>query len=209
MWALITPPPTPSHPKSVQELLITHHDQKVRKDQRYLWRAKLTSLSANSWRNGPNNLKTLITNPFLRWWHRSVSMKAHHTFHSPCCFSQTEPQQIHYSHSEAQYQGATGSVSVATMPFHPALLEHYLPQVPTVPRSVPTSLPRERERERERERPPSSEGDESDGGERSEGELVLLTDWRGVDWWSQKKNGGWTIETGREGGSLNEKIAPL
>lgn len=64
MWALITPPPTPSHPKSVQELLITHHDQKVRKDQRYLWRAKLTSLSANSWRNGPNNLKTLITNPF-------------------------------------------------------------------------------------------------------------------------------------------------
>lgn len=67
------------------------------------------------------------------------------------------------------------------MPFHPALLEHYLPQVPPIPRRVegqttPTSLPRERERERKRERPPYSEGEESDGGERSEGELVLLTD---------------------------------
>uniref|UniRef100_A0A8D3DFA1 SRY-box transcription factor 13 n=1 Tax=Scophthalmus maximus TaxID=52904 RepID=A0A8D3DFA1_SCOMX len=95
--------------------------------------------------------------------------------------SQTEPQQIHYSHSDGQYPGAAGSVSVATMPFHPALLEHYLPQVPPAPRrmeghATPTSLPRERERERERERPLCSEGDESDGGERSEGELVLLTD---------------------------------
>ncbi|XP_067360223.1 transcription factor SOX-13-like isoform X3 [Channa argus] len=91
--------------------------------------------------------------------------------------SQTEPQQIHYSHGEAQYQGSAGSVSVATVPFHPALLEHYLPQVAPAARRAeshitPTSLPRERERDR----PPYSEGDESDGGERSEGELVLLTD---------------------------------
>ncbi|XP_031163379.1 transcription factor SOX-13 isoform X1 [Sander lucioperca] len=95
--------------------------------------------------------------------------------------SQTEPQQIHYPHSEGQYPGAAGSVSVATMPFHHALLEHYLPQVPPAlcraeGQAMPTSLPRERERERERERPPYSEGEESDGGERSEGELVLLTD---------------------------------
>ncbi|XP_037624375.1 transcription factor SOX-13-like isoform X1 [Sebastes umbrosus] len=98
--------------------------------------------------------------------------------------SQTEPQQIHYSHGDGQYPGGgVGSVSVATMPFHPALLEHYLPQVPPTLRRVedqatPTSVPvRERERERERERPPPySEGEESDGGERSEGELVLLTD---------------------------------
>ncbi|XP_047195281.1 transcription factor SOX-13 isoform X3 [Hippoglossus stenolepis] len=95
--------------------------------------------------------------------------------------SQTEPQQIHYSHSDGQYAGSAGSVSVATMPFHPALLEHYLPQVPPAPRRVeahvaPTSLPRERERERKREQPLYSEGEESDGGERSEGELVLLTD---------------------------------
>ncbi|XP_062250635.1 transcription factor SOX-13-like isoform X2 [Platichthys flesus] len=95
--------------------------------------------------------------------------------------SQTEPQQIHYSHSDGQYAGSTGPVSVATMPFHPALLEHYLPQVPPAPRRVeahvtPTSLPRERERERKREQPLYSEGEESDGGERSEGELVLLTD---------------------------------
>ncbi|XP_055365007.1 transcription factor SOX-13-like isoform X2 [Betta splendens] len=91
--------------------------------------------------------------------------------------SQTESQQVHYSHSDTQYQGTSGSVSVATMPFHPALLEHYLPQVSTGPRRgeghvTPTSLPRERDRER----PPYSEGEESDGGERSEGELVLLTD---------------------------------
>uniref|UniRef100_A0A3Q3NMG6 SRY-box transcription factor 13 n=2 Tax=Mastacembelus armatus TaxID=205130 RepID=A0A3Q3NMG6_9TELE len=95
--------------------------------------------------------------------------------------SQTEPQQIHYSHSDGQYQGGAGSVSVGTMPFHPALLEHYLPQVPPTPRraeghTTPTSLPREREREGESERAPYSEGDESDGADRSEGELVLLTD---------------------------------
>ncbi|XP_028262764.1 transcription factor SOX-13 isoform X2 [Parambassis ranga] len=97
--------------------------------------------------------------------------------------SQTEPQQIHYSHSDSQYPGGGGggSVSVAAMPFHPALLEHYLPHVPPGPRraegqATPTALHRERERERERERPTYSEGEESDGGERSEGELVLLTD---------------------------------
>ncbi|XP_042263471.1 transcription factor SOX-13-like isoform X1 [Thunnus maccoyii] len=95
--------------------------------------------------------------------------------------SQTEPQPIHYAHSDGQYPGGAGSVSVATMPFHPALLEHYLPQAPPAPRraegrATPTSLPRERQNERERERPPYSEGEESDSGERSEGELVLLTD---------------------------------
>ncbi|XP_034092453.1 transcription factor SOX-13-like isoform X3 [Gymnodraco acuticeps] len=95
--------------------------------------------------------------------------------------SQTDPQQLHYPHSEGPYPGATGSVSVANLSFHPALLEHYLPQPPPTLRraegqATPTSLPRERERERERERPPYSEGEESDGGERSEGELVLLTD---------------------------------
>ncbi|XP_074527271.1 transcription factor SOX-13 isoform X2 [Halichoeres trimaculatus] len=95
--------------------------------------------------------------------------------------SQTEPQQIHYPHTDAQYPGNPSSVPVAAMSFHPALLEHYLPQVAPAPRRVegqatPTPLPRERERERERERPPYSEGEESDAGERSEGELVLLTD---------------------------------
>jgi len=65
------------------------------------------------------------------------------------------------------------------VPFHPAMLEHYLPQVPPVlcrveGQATPTAPPRERERERER--PPYSEGEESDGAERSEGELVLLTD---------------------------------
>lgn len=93
-----------------------------------------------------------------------------------CFFSPAEQQQLHYSNSDGQYTGSVGG-SVATMPFHPALLEHYLPPVaPTSRRAegqaTPTSLPRDGERERQ----PYSEGDESDGGERSEGELVLLTD---------------------------------
>uniref|UniRef100_A0A672FQK8 SRY-box transcription factor 13 n=1 Tax=Salarias fasciatus TaxID=181472 RepID=A0A672FQK8_SALFA len=93
--------------------------------------------------------------------------------------SQSDPQQIHYPHGNGG-GGGGGSVSVAAMSFHPALLEHYLPQVPTAPRraadgqDTPSSLPRERERERERAQ--CSEGEESDGGDRSEGELVLLTD---------------------------------
>jgi hypothetical protein len=64
-----------------------------------------------------------------------------------------------------------------TVPFHPALLEHYLPRGLEAPpprrldgQITPTPL------HRERERPPYSEGEESDRGERSEGELVLLTD---------------------------------
>lgn len=65
---------------------------------------------------------------------------------------------------------------MTSVAFHPALLEHYLPQVPPPPhraegQTTPASLPRERDRERA----PYSE-EESDGGERSEGELVLLTD---------------------------------
>ena len=82
---------------------------------------------------------------------------------------------MHYAPSDSQYPSG-GSVSMTTVPFHPALLEHYLPQVPPPRRpegqATPTPLPRERDRER----PPYSEGEESDGGERSEGELVLLTD---------------------------------
>uniref|UniRef100_A0A087XGE2 SRY-box transcription factor 13 n=1 Tax=Poecilia formosa TaxID=48698 RepID=A0A087XGE2_POEFO len=90
--------------------------------------------------------------------------------------SQSEPQQIQYSQSD-QYP-AGGSISVPGLPFHPALLEHYLPQAPpparrSEDRATPTPLPRDRERKRERL--PYSEGEESDVGERSEGELVLLT----------------------------------
>lgn len=109
----------------------------------------------------------------------SFQLQLIHAAASLCLFSQTEPQQIHYPHGDGQYQGGAGSVSVAAMPFHPALLEHYLPQVPAAARRAEghaAPLPREGERERERERPPYSEGEESDGGERSEGELVLLTD---------------------------------
>ncbi|KAM4581751.1 transcription factor SOX-13 isoform 2-T2 [Fundulus diaphanus] len=94
--------------------------------------------------------------------------------------SQSEPQQIHYSQSDGQYP-AGGAISVPGLPFHPALLEHYMPQAPPTARrsegrATPTPQPRDRERERERERPPYSEGEESDVEDRSEGELVLLTD---------------------------------
>ncbi|CAL8336051.1 unnamed protein product [Merluccius merluccius] len=101
---------------------------------------------------------------------------------TPFIPSQSEPQQRHYAPSDGQYQGASGSMAVAAMPFYPTLLEHYLPQVPppqrrTEGQATPTpTTARERDRERERERLPYSEGEESDGGERSEGELVLLTD---------------------------------
>ncbi|XP_059919490.1 transcription factor SOX-13-like isoform X1 [Gadus macrocephalus] len=99
---------------------------------------------------------------------------------TPFIPSQSEPQQRHYAPSDGQYQGASGSMAVAAMPFYPALLEHYLPQAPppqrrTEGQATPTPATA-RERERERERLPYSEGEESDGGERSEGELVLLTD---------------------------------
>ncbi|KAL0978446.1 hypothetical protein UPYG_G00170480 [Umbra pygmaea] len=92
--------------------------------------------------------------------------------------SQSEPQQLHYAPGEGQYSGTGGGISMATVPFHPVLLDHYLPRGTEAPpprrpegQATPTPLPRERGRER----PPYSE-EESDGGERSEGELVLLTD---------------------------------
>ncbi|XP_055077780.1 transcription factor SOX-13-like isoform X1 [Periophthalmus magnuspinnatus] len=98
----------------------------------------------------------------------------------PYTHSQTEPQQIHYPHSEGQYHSSTGPVSVATMPFHPALLEHYLPQVSSAGRRAEVPIkpppPMSRDRDRERDPNPYSEGEESDGGDRSEGELVLLAD---------------------------------
>ncbi|XP_020346124.1 transcription factor SOX-13 isoform X2 [Oncorhynchus kisutch] len=91
--------------------------------------------------------------------------------------SQSEPQKLHYAPGEGQYPGGGGTVSMPTVPFHPALLEHYLPRGLEAPpprrldgQITPTPL------HRERERPPYSEGEESDRGERSEGELVLLTD---------------------------------
>nr|QHA34297.1 SRY-box 13 [Megalobrama amblycephala] len=80
--------------------------------------------------------------------------------------SQSE-QQLPYPPSEGQYP--TTPVSMA-LPLHPALLEHYLPRLePPQGRSDET-------REATRPRQPYSEGEESDTGERSEGELVVLTD---------------------------------
>ncbi|XP_061779996.1 transcription factor SOX-13 isoform X2 [Nerophis lumbriciformis] len=98
--------------------------------------------------------------------------------------SPTEAAPLHYSHSDALYSSGGGggaSVSVAAMSFHSSLLEHYLPQAPPTSHvgeglATPTSLPRARQAASERDQAPYSEGEESDGGERSEGELVLLTD---------------------------------
>ncbi|XP_061731507.1 transcription factor SOX-13-like isoform X2 [Nerophis ophidion] len=94
--------------------------------------------------------------------------------------SPTEAAPLHYSHSDALYSAGGGgsSVSVAAMSFHSSLLEHYLPQAPPTlhggeARATP---PPKRQTASERDQAPYSEGEESDGGERSEGELVLLTD---------------------------------
>lgn len=84
--------------------------------------------------------------------------------------SQSDQNQLHYSTAEAPY--STKPMSM-TLPLHPSLMEHYLP------RSLePPQAPRGPEEPDEpRSKPPYSEGEESDGGERSEGELVVLTDW--------------------------------
>ncbi|XP_058229026.1 transcription factor SOX-13-like isoform X3 [Hemibagrus wyckioides] len=78
-------------------------------------------------------------------------------------------QQLHYSTADAPY--STKPMSM-TLPLHPSLLEHYLP------RSLdPPQAPRgPAEEDGPRSKPQYSEGEESDGGERSEGELVVLTD---------------------------------
>ncbi|XP_031424062.1 transcription factor SOX-13 [Clupea harengus] len=87
-------------------------------------------------------------------------------------------QQLHYpaAPSNSQYSGT--AVSMATLPLHSALLEHYLP-----PRNLDTLQGRDaglveggQRGAREAQRQPFSEGEDSDAGERSEGELVVLTD---------------------------------
>lgn len=80
-------------------------------------------------------------------------------------------QQLHYSTADAPY--STKPMSM-TLPLHPSLLEHYLPrslEPPQAPRGP-------EEPDGPRSKPPYSEGEESDAGERSEGELVVLTDWQ-------------------------------
>ncbi|XP_027010646.1 transcription factor SOX-13 isoform X2 [Tachysurus fulvidraco] len=78
-------------------------------------------------------------------------------------------QQLHYSTADTPY--STKPMSM-TLPLHPSLLEHYLPRSldpPQAPR-VPE------EADGPRCKPQYSEGEESEAGERSEGELVVLTD---------------------------------
>uniref|UniRef100_A0A671L292 Transcription factor SOX-13-like n=2 Tax=Sinocyclocheilus anshuiensis TaxID=1608454 RepID=A0A671L292_9TELE len=82
--------------------------------------------------------------------------------------SQSE-QQLPYPTSEGQYQ--TTPVSMAPLPLYPALLEHYLPRSLEPMKGQGSEM-----REVTRPRQPYSEGEESDAGERSEGELVVLTD---------------------------------
>ncbi|KAG5835447.1 hypothetical protein ANANG_G00244110 [Anguilla anguilla] len=78
-------------------------------------------------------------------------------------------QQLHYPSGDVQYPSPP--VSLATLPLHPALLERYLP------RGVEPQQARVVEGQGgPPERHPYSEGEDSDVGERSEGELVVLTD---------------------------------
>ncbi|XP_036388098.1 transcription factor SOX-13-like isoform X2 [Megalops cyprinoides] len=78
-------------------------------------------------------------------------------------------QQLHYPSGDARYPSPP--VSLATIPLHPALLERYLPRGLEPQQARVTE-----EQGGSAERHPYSEGEESDQGERSEGELVVLTD---------------------------------
>lgn len=80
--------------------------------------------------------------------------------------SQSE-QQMHYQSAEGQYPSTPVSMA---LPLHPALLEHYLPRPLEPPQGRGHDEPETRAKQ------PYSEGEDSDGGERSEGELVVLTD---------------------------------
>uniref|UniRef100_A0A8B9RLU8 SRY-box transcription factor 13 n=1 Tax=Astyanax mexicanus TaxID=7994 RepID=A0A8B9RLU8_ASTMX len=80
--------------------------------------------------------------------------------------SQSE-QQLHYPSAEGQYPSTPVSMA---LPLHPALLEHYLPRPLEPPQGRGHDEPEARAKQ------PYSEGEDSDGGERSEGELVVLTD---------------------------------
>ncbi|XP_051531709.1 transcription factor SOX-13-like isoform X2 [Myxocyprinus asiaticus] len=82
--------------------------------------------------------------------------------------SQSE-QQLPYPSGEGLYP--TTPMSMATLPLHPALLEHYLPRSLEPPQGRVGET-----RDTTRPKQPYSEGEESDAGERSEGELVVLTD---------------------------------
>ncbi|XP_062842641.1 transcription factor SOX-13-like [Trichomycterus rosablanca] len=83
--------------------------------------------------------------------------------------SQSE-QQLHYPSAEAQYPSKPVAMA---LPLHPSLLEHYLPRSIDPPQ--PPRAPEESDRPGAN-KTPYSEGEESDAGERSEGELVVLTD---------------------------------
>ncbi|KAM9814202.1 transcription factor SOX-13 [Neosynchiropus ocellatus] len=87
--------------------------------------------------------------------------------------SQADAPQVRYSHGEGQYPGG----AVASIPYHPVILEHYLPQASPAPPCGRTAAgtPGGSADGPQLARP-YSEGEESDGAERSEGELVLLTD---------------------------------
>ncbi|XP_073667967.1 transcription factor SOX-13 isoform X2 [Paramisgurnus dabryanus] len=104
----------------------------------------------------------------LRVGEYKAMMKTRRQERVPYPQSQSE-QQLPYATGEGQYP--TTPVSMATLPLHPALLEHYLPRA-LEPNQGRGSEPLEAARPRQ----PYSEGEESDIGERSEGELVVLTD---------------------------------
>ncbi|XP_076862763.1 transcription factor SOX-13 isoform X2 [Brachyhypopomus gauderio] len=81
--------------------------------------------------------------------------------------SQSE-QKLHYPSAEGQYPSTPVPM---TLPLHPALLEHYLPRALEAPQGRGAEEP-----DGPRGKQPYSEGEDSEAGEHSEGELVVLTD---------------------------------
>ncbi|XP_051780564.1 transcription factor SOX-13-like isoform X3 [Erpetoichthys calabaricus] len=98
-------------------------------------------------------------------------------------FSGSQSEQLHYSTPESvQYQGQL-SVPINSLPMHPSILERYLPRVLDSHNQNPEAVGGEADGRGQGSHDPSSskrhpysEGEESDTEDRSEGELVVLTD---------------------------------
>ncbi|MBN3274391.1 SOX13 factor, partial [Polyodon spathula] len=111
----------------------------------------------------------------LRVGEYKAMMKSRRQEGRPGGYTESQPEQLHYPSAEAPPYPCQ-PVSMTTLAMQSTVLERYLPRV-----LEPHGLRPVGGEERDRgpppaERHPNSEGEESDTGERSEGELVVLTD---------------------------------
>ncbi|XP_058860499.1 transcription factor SOX-13-like isoform X1 [Acipenser ruthenus] len=111
----------------------------------------------------------------LRVGEYKAMMKSRRQEGRPGGYTGSQSEQLHYPSAEAPPYPCQ-PVSMTTLPMQSTLLERYLPRV-LEPHGLRPAGGEERDRgPTPTERHPNSEGEESDTGERSEGELVVLTD---------------------------------